>query len=52
MKINIIMKSRIIKAALAIVVPMVVDFIIKKVTDKLDKNNSPKDNSKPLPSPH
>ncbi|MCD0477550.1 MULTISPECIES: hypothetical protein [Chryseobacterium] len=45
------MKSRILKAVVALVVPIVIDFIIKKVTEKLDKNKEAKD-VKSIPSPH
>ncbi|WP_210149810.1 hypothetical protein [Chryseobacterium scophthalmum] len=45
------MKSRILKAVVALVVPIVIEFIIKKVTEKLDKNKKAKD-VKSIPSPH
>jgi hypothetical protein len=31
------MKSRILKAAVAVIAPLVIEFIIKKITEKFDK---------------
>lgn len=45
------MRSRILKAVVALVVPIVIDFIIKKVTEKLDKTKEEKD-VRSIPSPH
>ncbi|WBV60311.1 hypothetical protein PFY12_14895 [Chryseobacterium camelliae] len=33
------MKSRIFKAVLAIVAPLVIEFIVKKISEKLDKKS-------------
>lgn len=39
------MKSRILKAALALVVPIVIEFITKKISEKIDQKTA----SKPRP---
>jgi hypothetical protein len=33
------MKSRILKAVIAIVAPLVIEFIVKKISEKLDKKH-------------
>ncbi|MCW3170339.1 hypothetical protein OMO38_17560 [Chryseobacterium sp. 09-1422] len=43
------MKSRILKAVLAMVVPIVIEYVIKKFTDK---KQEVKDVNKQIPSPH
>lgn len=45
------MKSRILKAALALVVPIVVEFIIKKVSEKIDQRSASKPKES-LPTGH
>ncbi|MCY0967931.1 hypothetical protein [Chryseobacterium wangxinyae] len=43
------MKSRILKAVLAMVVPIVIDYVIKKFTEKKDVVS---DQNRQIPSPH
>lgn len=42
------MKKRILRAALTLVVPIVIEYVIKKITEK----KQVKDVEKPIPSPH
>lgn len=42
------MKSRLLKAALTLVVPIVIEYVIKKFTEK----KQVKDSEKTIPSPH
>ncbi|SIQ88534.1 hypothetical protein SAMN05880574_13035 [Chryseobacterium sp. RU37D] len=41
------MKSRILKAVVAIVAPLVIEFIVKKISEKLDKK--PAEDKKNIP---
>jgi len=44
---NTIMKSRILKAVVAVVAPLVIEFIIKKIAEKFDEK--PSEDKKQLP---
>jgi|UPI0005559F8A hypothetical protein len=41
------MKSRILKAVVAVVAPLVIEFIIKKIAEKFDEK--PAEDKKPIP---
>ncbi|WP_164462414.1 MULTISPECIES: hypothetical protein [Chryseobacterium] len=41
------MKSRILKAVVAVVAPLVIEFIIKKIAEKFDEK--PAEDKKPVP---
>lgn len=43
------MKSRILKAVLAMVVPIAIEYVIKKLTDKKEEVKDP---NRQIPSPH
>ena len=46
------MKSRILKAVAAVVVPIIIEFVIKKVSERFDKKSNNTDSKKYLPSSH
>ena len=46
------MKSRILKAVLAMVVPIVIEYVIKKFTEKKGEVKDVNASNKQIPSPH